>query len=377
VDSPERPLLIQSRLVAILTSLLLVVTTQAHVVEQLFAEVIRGGPDWEIEVLFDAGYAKPEWRGDPDTPQPTREWLVSLSLDEQLALCEETASYLEECLSFTAPEGEIEAQAHFIDFDQSPPDFPNILNDGAYLRVRLTPATHGSWSHVDCRLNDGDRPDFVFEISSPDDPKPKYLTLKPGESFILYQDEGSTSGQPGWIYSLEQGFLHVLPDGLDHILFILTLFLLQRSWKPLLWQSLAFTVAHSVTLGLTAAGIITPHSKGIEAMIALSIAIMAMENLFRKECSSWRIIMVFGFGLIHGMGFANALSSQLTPGDGFLGRLILANLGVEIAQITILGLAWILTAKWCETPSYKTFRTAANVIIAIIASVWLIQRFAA
>ncbi|MGB6222069.1 HupE/UreJ family protein [Haloferula sp.] len=357
---------------------------KAHVVEQLFAEVKRGGPDWEIEVLFDAGYAKAEWRGDPDTPQPTREWLVGLSPEEQLVLCEEASAYLDECLSFVSNKAPVKIAHHFIDFDQSPPDFPTLLNDGAYLRIRLTPSSSDDRFLTECRLAAGKRPDFVFKSSSGDDSEPTYLTLKPGDSFVLHPEStisGVTQsgrmieGQSVYLYSLEQGFLHVLPGGLDHILFILTLFLLQRRWKPLLWQSLAFTVAHTLTLGLTAAGFIAPKGSGVEALIALSIAVLAMENLFKKDVTSWRIVMVFGFGLIHGMGFATALSSVLTPGEGFLGRLVVTNLGVELAQITILALAWILTAKWHDSPRYQIVRIALNISIAVVAAVWLIQRF--
>lgn len=357
---------------------------KAHVVEQLFAEVKRSGPDWEIEVLFDAGYAKAEWRGNPDTPQPTRDWLVGLSPEEQLLICEEASAYIDECLSFVSNKAPVKITHHFIDFDQSPPDFPTLLNDGAYLRIRLTPSSPEDPFGTECHLADGKRPDFVFKSSTGDNSEPTYLTLKPGDSFVLHPgstrggvtDTGQTiEGQSVYVYSLEQGFLHVLPGGLDHILFILTLFLLQRRWKPLLWQSLAFTVAHTLTLGLTAAGFIAPKGSGVEALIALSIAVLAMENLFKKDVSPWRIVMVFGFGLIHGMGFATALSSVLTPGENFLGRLIVTNLGVELAQITILALAWILTAKWHDSPRYQIVRIALNIGIAIIAAVWLIQRF--
>lgn len=360
----------------------MVTAASGHVVQQLFAEVKRSGPDWQIEVLFDAGYAKPAWRGDPDSPQPTREWLVALSREEQLALCEEASAYLDESLTFLSPDGPTELRTRFIDFETSPPDFPSLLNDGAYLRVLLTPKKPNPQLGVDCLLADGDRPDFVFKTSPPDDPEAKYLTLRPGESFVLYQGELSSTSTPPvhgesvYLYSIKQGFLHVLPGGLDHVLFILALFFLQRKWKLLLLQSLAFTAAHTLTLGLTAAGILAPKSNGVEALIALSIAVLALENLFRKECSPWRIIMVFGFGLIHGMGFAAALSSLLTPGESFLGRLIATNLGVELAQVAILGTAWILTAKWHDSPRYETVRKGLNIAIAIIASLWLIERFA-
>ena len=99
------------------------------------------------------------------------------------------------------------------------------------------------------------------------------------------------------------GIGHILPDGADHILFVLAVFLASVRVKALVWQISAFTVAHTVTLGLAAVGFITPSAALVEPLIAFTIAFVAIENLVFKEMSAWRPVVVFAFGLIHGLGF--------------------------------------------------------------------------
>src|SRR5271165_1308195 len=103
---------------------------------------------------------------------------------------------------------------------------------------------------------------------------------------------------------LELGYKHILPLGFDHILFILSLFLLSPKLKPVLWQATAFTIAHSVTLGLTMYHVIIPPSRIVEPVIALSIMYVALENVFSPKLKASRVGVVFLFGLVHGMGFA-------------------------------------------------------------------------
>jgi len=225
-----------------------------------------------------------------------------------------------------------------------------------------------------------DTPNFVFELPGPDGEAPGLITLSPGDSMPLPAihipaAQPPASQSPG-THAFVSGFHHVIPLGLDHILFILGLFLLQRSFRPLLWQSLTFTVAHTLTLGLTAAGIFNPPAQWIEPIIALSILALAVENLWVKEPTRWRYLLVFAFGLIHGMGFANALGSIITVGDDFLPRLVAANLGVECAQITILATAWLVTVGWHEKPAYARVRMTANILLGITALVWFVQRVA-
>ncbi len=141
------------------------------------------------------------------------------------------------------------------------------------------------------------------------------------------------------IFYIRIGFEHILPMGVDHILFVLALFLSSRRIKPLLWQISAFTLAHTSTLGLAAAGVIAPPASIVEPLIALTIAWAALENILFKEPSGWRPALVFGFGLIHGMGFAGAFGDLGLPPGIFWPALIGFNVGVEIGQLAVIGMA--------------------------------------
>lgn len=138
------------------------------------------------------------------------------------------------------------------------------------------------------------------------------------------------------------GIGHILPDGADHILFVIAVFLASPRLKALVWQISAFTVAHTVTLGLAAIGFITPSAAVVEPLIALTIAFVAIENLVFREMSAWRPIVVFGFGLIHGLGFAGFFGELGLPPGQFWSALIGFNLGVEIGQLSVITAAAIL-----------------------------------
>jgi hypothetical protein len=175
---------------------------------------------------------------------------------------------------------------------------------------------------------------------------------------------------------LQLGFQHILPLGFDHILFVLSLFLLSPKLKPVLWQATAFTIAHSVTLGLAMYKVITPPEKIVEPLIALSIMYVALENIFSPRLKATRIGVVFLFGLIHGLGFAGALSQLGLPQNAYLLSLIMFNVGVELGQFTVILLAWFLLAKWFgQKPYYRrAIVIPLSVLIAVIAAIWTIQR---
>ncbi|MBK7289413.1 MAG: HupE/UreJ family protein [Chitinophagaceae bacterium] len=178
------------------------------------------------------------------------------------------------------------------------------------------------------------------------------------------------------ILYLKLGYKHILPLGLDHILFVLSLFLFSADLKKVLWQSLAFTVAHSVTLGLAAYNVITISPKIVEPLIALSIMYVALENIFAKKLKASRIGIIFLFGLIHGLGFASALSSLGLPKDAFLSSLIMFNVGVELGQVTVILAAFLLFGFWFGKKSYyrKYIVTPLSLVIAAIALYWAIER---
>ena len=172
------------------------------------------------------------------------------------------------------------------------------------------------------------------------------------------------------------GYQHILPLGFDHILFVLSLFLLSPKLKPVLWQSTAFTVAHSVTLALAMYHLITPPGKLIEPLIALSIMYVALENIFSPRLKTSRIGIVFLFGLVHGLGFAGALGQLGLPENHYLLSLVMFNVGVELGQLTVILFAFLLLGKWFGKKTYYRIFIVIplSVIIAAVACFWTIQR---
>jgi hypothetical protein len=178
------------------------------------------------------------------------------------------------------------------------------------------------------------------------------------------------------ILYLQLGFTHILPLGFDHILFVLSLFLLSPKLKPVLWQATAFTVAHSITLGLAMFKVITPSPAIVEPIIALSIMYVALENIFSPTLKRSRIGIVFLFGLVHGMGFANALGELGLPQNSYLTSLIMFNVGVELGQLAVILLAFFLFGKWFGNKPYyrKAIVIPLSILITILAGYWTVER---
>lgn len=179
----------------------------------------------------------------------------------------------------------------------------------------------------------------------------------------------------GLIY-LKLGYEHIIPLGLDHILFVVSLFFLSSNIKTVIWQATAFTVAHSITLGLAMYGLVSPPTYIVEPVIALSIMFVAVENIISDKLRPSRILIVFAFGLIHGLGFASALTGLGLPEKQFLTSLLTFNLGVELGQMTIIFLAWILIGKWFSKKVWYRQRIVIPIssVIAVIALYWTIER---
>lgn len=171
------------------------------------------------------------------------------------------------------------------------------------------------------------------------------------------------------------GYMHILPKGLDHILFVLGIFLLSPRVKPMLLQVTAFTIAHSITLGLSMYGIVSLPSRIVEPLIALSIAYVAIENLLTRELKPWRVALVFMFGLLHGLGFAGVLRELGLPRAEFLTALLTFNVGVEIGQLTIIAAAWFLVGALMARPWFrKVIVVPASGGIALIGIYWTVTR---
>ena len=172
-----------------------------------------------------------------------------------------------------------------------------------------------------------------------------------------------------------QGFVHVLPLGLDHILFVLGLFFLSRKWKPILYQVSVFTVAHTITLGLATLDLVSAPSNVVEPIIAASIAVVALENIFFPNYRHSRLFIVFFFGLIHGLGFAGALSAfDLDPTSLVIG-LLGFNVGVEFGQLAVIAIVFVLTIWIKDEAQYRKLAVVpCSILIAVMGIYWTIER---
>lgn len=175
---------------------------------------------------------------------------------------------------------------------------------------------------------------------------------------------------------VQLGFTHILPYGFDHVLFILCVFFMNTDIKKIILQATMFTVAHTITLGLAIYGIIKPPTHIIEPLIAISIVFLALDNIFTRKIKPWRLMMVFLFGLVHGMGFASALTGLGMPRYAFGVALFSFNLGVELGQLTIIVFMYLFVAKIFSQKVWYRSRLVvpASVLIALTATYWTIER---
>lgn len=201
----------------------------------------------------------------------------------------------------------------------------------------------------------------------------------------------AVTGWAAFVDYIPVGFDHILPKGLDHILFVLGLFFLSVRLGPLLWQVSAFTLAHTVTLALGALGVVSISPAIVEPLIAASIVFVAVENVFARGLNRWRPVIVFGFGLLHGLGFASVLGEYGLPDGAFLPALIGFNIGVELGQLTVIALmalALLLGTVAAQAARltggeqvveeyaimFRAWSMTGSVIIALVAIWWVIER---
>lgn len=192
------------------------------------------------------------------------------------------------------------------------------------------------------------------------------------QEFVLGQEQAPVD----FLGFLELGINHIL-SGFDHLLFLISLLMLGGGLRYLLKVITAFTLAHSITLSLTALGLLSLPGRFIESGIALSIAYVAAENLFRKDTSKLlrsRWAVTFFFGLIHGMGFADILREMGLPKDNLLGSLVGFNLGVEVGQLAVVIPVFLLLLLLKRLPWEGWVRRAVSVGAVAVGLIWFVQR---
>ena len=181
------------------------------------------------------------------------------------------------------------------------------------------------------------------------------------------------------------GIEHIL-GGYDHLLFVFALLLIVRSTRALVWTITAFTLAHSITLALAALGLVHVPGPPVEAAIAFSIVLLASEivRMRRGEPSitaRWPWVIAFCFGLLHGFGFAGALSEIGLPQGDIPLALFAFNVGVELGQLAFIGamLGMLAIARRLRIPAFveRRFARAAPYAIGALAGFWFVGRVAA
>lgn len=195
---------------------------------------------------------------------------------------------------------------------------------------------------------------------TPELPRAEILTEGAMEVFVRY---------------VISGFDHIIPKGLDHILFVLGLFLFATQLRPLLWQVTAFTVAHTITLALAATGVVSIPGSVVEPLIAASIVYVAVENILGIGNTKWRTIFVFGFGLLHGLGFASVLGDFGIAQGRFIEALIGFNIGVELGQLAVIAIAFLIVGWFMRKDWYRAVIVIpASLVIAAIGAWWVVER---
>ena len=353
-----------------------------HQVPSVELEFQQDESQWRLLGEMDIAYMMPETRNVPGGPPMSRMAALKLPPEEFARIRKETENTLRKLIRLTFSGDDIPWRIEYPDFEKTPFDLPPEAGDIALISIRIIMDSARSGGELRAHWA-GEQDTELIVITENGDDEAVISTL-PGGSLMLFRQSGSGEVLPietpltgGW---LQMGFHHVLPEGRDHILFIIGLFLLVPQWRPLLGQSLIFTLAHSITLGLAVMKWVTiPETflgirNPVEVFIAISIAWIGIENLWVKKLGKQRLILVFIFGLLHGLGFASSIGRKMDgiPPEKLTGPLLGFNVGVELAQVTVLAGAFVvlwLLRKW--TLQVQTFGSA---LIAMAGIAWAVQR---
>ena len=356
-----------------------------HSMKQVRAEITAENGGWHGSVWLEAWALYPEdgpkvppgTPGDPHTAGG--KWIATLNAADHETMRGTAGTFLDETFVLTLAGKKLQAGFNFPDYTVELPVLKENDDGNALVRIDMNgkfPA--GATGVLGLAWMDDEDEPLALQVILPGH-EGRVMRLAPRAAAVeLMTINASGEAEAGRDSSLLEwigaGFTHILPLGLDHICFILGLFFLQPKWKPLLWQTSAFTLAHSITLALVVLGVFTISSSIVEPMIALSIAYVGIENLWVKELKPWRIGLVFGLGLLHGMGFASVMKELELPEGQVIKPLVGFNLGVELGQVTVLAMAFLVTIWFMKKPQFGIVRKIASGLIGAVGLYWTYER---
>lgn len=360
---------------------------RCHEMNQVKAQMEIKGHQWSAILEIECSALYP--RDGPHLPDESVEenfagieWMNQLDRSEWEGMKVTAKGYLRDCFQLTLNEQALPYEIEFLDFATDPPQWKVTEKGHAVYRIRL----QGSWNKgasgpLQLLWRDYSDEDLSLQVQSTNAAGESQLSVMRIETKIPAKladiaasgDVGEAVGTSllAWIVA---GFQHIIPKGLDHILFILGLFFLQPRVRPLLWQSTAFTIAHSITLGLVIANVFSVSSHIVEPAISLSVAYVGFENLWTKQLKPWRVGLIFALGLLHGMGFASVMQDLDIPSGSLATPLLGFNVGVECGQLAVLGAAYALTCAFLHKPVFNRVRMIASILIGLAGLYMTIER---
>lgn len=359
-------------------------TVRGHQVDLVELQFLDLETEWRLEGQMDIAYMLPETRGVPGGLPMSREKAMQESPEELARYRRDTDATLRMLLRFTFADKDVPWRVEFPDFEKDPFELPPEAGDIALLTTRIIIEPVPGAGELRIHWAGEQETELIVLIGDDADPEASIVSTLPGGSLMLHKQSGEGASLPvekpvtgGWV---QMGYRHVLPEGRDHILFILGIFLLAPNWRSLLGQSLLFTLAHSITLALAVFKVVTvPDTflgirSPVEVFIAISIACIGIENLFAKKVGPQRLMLVFVFGLLHGLGFAGSIGKKMDAYQGvqLTGPLLGFNVGVELAQVTVLIVAFAVL--WCLRKWTNQVQIIGSVLVALAGIAWAIQR---
>jgi hydrogenase/urease accessory protein HupE len=363
----------------ILLWLLFTGVLSAHQIAEISMSLVLDGDRVTAIADADAAYMLPEFRGDEDQEAKDLAWLRQQGPEGWQKIARECDAYWRDCLHLKAdgqdipwtlrvPELEKEAPAFLEEGD--PEELPMLA-----VKIEATLPVGSTKLAIDWKEPFG----VNLIVTTGDGDSAEVKPLVSGEMTVVAERAATEvemkpteTSFTGWI---QLGFVHILPEGTDHILFVLGLFLLVPKWKPLLQQTIVFTLAHTLSLAAAALGWVNVAPALVELLIAASIAWIGIENFWAKELGKGRLILVGIFGLVHGLGFAGTLAKLLPAGqpEKLPAALFGFNLGVELGQIALLAMAFAAFAWWSDKRLIWVKRIG-SAIVGLAGLILLVQR---